>query len=279
VNASTMKICNRLIDVRDLKRPEWQKIVDEMHSLMKVPENKRGTFQHCTDRRSLIHRAEIETFKHWEYPWAILWSSLEPGMSVLDCGCGRGFLQIYLALKRCHVTSVDISSMKTKAIRRFWDLLSRLKLPIKEDKIKAVRNLAKRYNTKIDFQVADISNLPFERESFDRVFCISVLEHMNPGEDEDAVREMCRVLKPEGRLLITVDFSPEPIPRRSYNQEDIHRLAEISGLSLLGDFDYQAEDWKTHLDSLKRAFAKPDVELSSAGLVLIKNKQISNYKK
>ncbi|MFH1897463.1 MAG: class I SAM-dependent methyltransferase [Candidatus Desantisbacteria bacterium] len=268
MNIPTLEICNKLIDVRDLGKPEWQKVLDEMHDLMKVP--KRKTFQHCTDRRSLIHRAEIESYKHWEYPWTIFWGLIEPNMRILDCGCGRGFLQIYLALKGCEVVSVDISTMKTKAICKLWNLASKLKLPIKEDRVSAIRNLAKRYKTTVDFHVANISNLPFEKESFDLVYSISVLEHMSPGEDEEAMREMSRVLKIGGRLLVTVDFSPTPIPRKSYNKEDIHRLVDISGLRFLGDYDYKIDHWDRYCNDLKRAFDKSKVELSSAGFVLVK---------
>lgn len=268
MKTSTLEICNKLIDVEDMERPEWRNIIGEMHRLMRVSKEKQTSFLHCTDRKSLFHRAEIETYKHWEYPWAILWGSFESGMSVLDCGCGRGFLQLYLARIGCNVTSVDISTMKTKMLRKFWRLAS--KLHVKEDKSSVMRKLAKRYKTELDFYKANISELPFDTETFDRVYCISVLEHMNVGEDEEAVREMSRVLKPGGRLLLTVDFSPEPIPRRSYNEQNIHKLIKISGLKLLGECDYSVDNWNDHLNDLKRCFDKSDVELSSAGFVLVK---------
>lgn len=266
-----MEIYNKLIDVKDLEKHAWKKIIDEMHHLMKVPARKTNSFQHCTDRKSLIHRAEIESYKHWEYPWAILYGAFEPGMKVLDCGCGRGFLQIYLALKGCNVSSVDISTLKTRCIKKLWHQVSKYKLPIREDKTIAIRNLAKRYNTTIDFHVASISRLPFENEQFDRVYSISVLEHMKQGEDEKAVMEMSRVLKIGGKLLVTVDFSPKPVPRRSYNEKDIHRLIGISGLKILGEYNYRFDSWEKHLNDIKQAFSKPQAKVSSAGFVLVKD--------
>ncbi|MBI4656173.1 MAG: class I SAM-dependent methyltransferase [Elusimicrobia bacterium] len=265
------EICNKLIDVNDLEKPGWRGIIDEMHELMKVPERNRKSFCHCTDRRSLIHRAEIESYKHWEYPWTIVHGSFEPGMPVLDCGCGRGFLQIYLALKGCNVHSVDVSTMKTKDLRKFWNLVQKYKLPLKENRESAIKNLAKRYNTSINFKVASISRLPYENASFDRVYCISALEHMNPGEDEEAVREMCRVLKPGGRLLITVDFSPVSLPdRRSYNANDIVKMIKISGLELSGKLDYACADWRSHLAELEMHFLEKNAHVSSAAFVLLK---------
>jgi SAM-dependent methyltransferase len=60
--------------------------------------------------------------------------------------------------------------------------------------------------------VADVRDLPFADDSFDVAFCISTLEHI--GRDElrgeydadarEALAELSRVLRPEGRLLLTV---------------------------------------------------------------------------
>jgi SAM-dependent methyltransferase len=52
----------------------------------------------------------------------------------------------------------------------------------------------------IDVQ-GDIQALPFATGAFDAVVNIQVLEHLN--EPSDAVREMARVLKPGGRLILT----------------------------------------------------------------------------
>ncbi|MBN2190074.1 MAG: class I SAM-dependent methyltransferase [Candidatus Aureabacteria bacterium] len=50
----------------------------------------------------------------------------------------------------------------------------------------------------------DIHNMSFPDESFDAVICIQVLEHVeNPFL---AAREIIRVLKPGGRLMVTVPF-------------------------------------------------------------------------
>ena len=52
---------------------------------------------------------------------------------------------------------------------------------------------------------ADFTRLSYADESFDVVSCISVLEHMPPDAQMAGVREMARVLKPGGRLIITYD--------------------------------------------------------------------------
>src|SRR5262249_38783452 len=65
--------------------------------------------------------------------------------------------------------------------------------------------------------VADVRTLPFEDDSFDLVLCISTIEHVgrdnavyevdaarDDGGDESALRELHRVLAPDGRLIVTV---------------------------------------------------------------------------
>jgi SAM-dependent methyltransferase len=46
--------------------------------------------------------------------------------------------------------------------------------------------------------------LPFRSETFDTVLCTSVLEHVHDAEA--AVSEIVRILKPGGRVLVTVPF-------------------------------------------------------------------------
>jgi len=55
---------------------------------------------------------------------------------------------------------------------------------------------------------ADICGLPFKNGFFDTVVCIDVLEHVE--NDSLAIAEMVRVLKKNGRLIITVPSSDYP---------------------------------------------------------------------
>ncbi|MEM7682289.1 MAG: class I SAM-dependent methyltransferase [Planctomycetota bacterium] len=58
-------------------------------------------------------------------------------------------------------------------------------------------------NRGIDW-ACDITALPTEDASFDAVLCTEVLEHV--PDPVAAIRELCRVLKPSGVLLITAPF-------------------------------------------------------------------------
>ncbi len=96
---------------------------------------------------------------------------------VLDLGCGNGRFSQYL--EHTHYTGIDFSEkMISEAKARF---------------------------PKKDFLVGDALSLPFQDNSFDRVYSIAVI-HQIPSEALriEALKEIKRVLKPEGRLYITV---------------------------------------------------------------------------
>ncbi len=96
----------------------------------------------------------------------------------------------------------------------------------------------------------DLRDLPFRGGLFDRVVCISTLEHVgmdnqgyggetetNPASMLDAVYELFRVTKRD--LLLTVPYA-DPAPRcaqwRFLNRADLHRIVVISR-----DFAFRVE--------------------------------------
>lgn len=109
---------------------------------------------------------------------------LKPGESVLDVGCGTGSLAI--AAKRsggARVTGIDASpEMIARAARK-----------------------ARRAGAEVGFQVATVESLPFPDDSFDVVLSTLMMHHLPRGARENAAREIRRVLKPGGRVLV-VDF-------------------------------------------------------------------------
>lgn len=117
----------------------------------------------------------------WEYPFAILNSDISPGLKILDAGCGGSFLLSYFLKHEYEIHGVDLTDCPRRS--------------------------------GLHFQKADIRKLPFPENFFDRVFCISVLEHIwkVPGRVADnpmtAINELIRVLKPGGLLSVTTDIN------------------------------------------------------------------------
>ena len=52
--------------------------------------------------------------------------------------------------------------------------------------------------------LADICQIPLEAESIDKVLCCEVLEHLE--EPQKAIKEIYRVLKQGGELILSVPF-------------------------------------------------------------------------
>jgi SAM-dependent methyltransferase len=62
---------------------------------------------------------------------------------------------------------------------------------------------------RLTLQVADGRALPFEDTSFDHAYSVSVLEHIPEPGDEQALRELARVTKPGGRVVVTLPYAQE----------------------------------------------------------------------
>jgi SAM-dependent methyltransferase len=105
---------------------------------------------------------------------AIGW--LEGVGSVLDLGCSEGLFAHLASSRGWKVVGIDVDDLSVSA--------------------------AKRQAPEADFALGSGESLPFLSETFDRVIMLDVLEHV-PSEVL-AMREVDRVLKNGGRLIISV---------------------------------------------------------------------------
>ena len=112
---------------------------------------------------------------------------LKEGMSVLDCGCGPGTITSGLAaaVSPGKVIGIDL---ETAMVERASQLAN-------------TENLSN-----LSFEVADITDLHFEDNSFDAVYTCAVLEHL--PDPVKALKEIHRVLKVGGKVgAISTDWS------------------------------------------------------------------------
>jgi ubiquinone/menaquinone biosynthesis C-methylase UbiE len=124
---------------------------------------------------------------------------------VLDLGCGEGTRLHFLTIGKPNGTGVDISET-------------------------AIRKAKKKY-PRLNFIVADIENLPFERNRYDMVYSAYVFEHMN--KPEKVLQEAKRVLAQGGILAI---ISPNyGAPNRSSPPGKENRVLKLI-YGLLRDF-------------------------------------------
>ena len=149
-----------------------------------------------------------------EYPWAFFNAKLDGPAKILDVGSGISIFPAYLALQGHEVYSIDNDDTLMEKI---------------------APKLAEWSGTRVNYSIGDAINIKFGDNTFDTVFCISVLEHLEEEKidgkyvnyrkqnlDIKAINEMLRVLKPGGLLVLTFDWSESPEEMRSYKLADIY---------------------------------------------------------
>jgi len=109
----------------------------------------------------------------------------KPEEKILDVGCGVGTFAFHCAKLGAKTFGIDYS---TESIRVANELCTRFGVS---------------HNT--TFAVGDATTLPYENEYFDKIVAADFIEHIGLSEKEALVKEMYRVLKPEGRAVV---FTP-----------------------------------------------------------------------
>lgn len=159
----------------------------------------------------VLHRAARYDFIVWLFAFGrerrlrenmLRLAALRTGEHVLDVGCGTGSLAI-LAKQQVGdgglVHGVDASP----------------------EMIARARAKARAAGVEIAFAEAAIQSLPFPDASFDVVLSTLMLHHVPDGARRQAVREIKRVLRPNGRLLV-IDFAA-PATQKRHLVERVHR--------------------------------------------------------
>src|SRR5438132_2886024 len=105
---------------------------------------------------------------------------LEPNALFLDAGCGTGEHSIGIVRRGFRCVGVDIS----------------------ESVLAKARNNVVRHalDTMVEFRCESLENLSFSDSTFDAVHCRGVLMHIPSWEK--AISNLCRVLKPGGKIVI-----------------------------------------------------------------------------
>jgi ubiquinone/menaquinone biosynthesis C-methylase UbiE len=106
-------------------------------------------------------------------------------------GCGVGKIHALLKDKLKHISGTDISA---ESIR-----------------------IARQQHDECDYKVHDGGQLPYDDKSFDMAMAICVFHHIPPAQWDKAAREMLRVVKGGGLILI-IEHNPfNPVTRHIVN--------------------------------------------------------------
>jgi ubiquinone/menaquinone biosynthesis C-methylase UbiE len=113
-------------------------------------------------------------------------AEIKEGETILEVGCGTGVMSILARLKTGNTGKVH-------------------GIDIAEKMIKQARKKAEKYGLDIDFKVASIDDLPFPDNNFDLLIASMMFHHLPVNIKEAGLKEIYRVLKSGGRLLLS-DF-------------------------------------------------------------------------
>jgi demethylmenaquinone methyltransferase / 2-methoxy-6-polyprenyl-1,4-benzoquinol methylase len=138
----------------------------------------------------------------------VLESGVKPGDHILDCATGTGDLAISFK----QAVGSDGYVLGTDFCREM---------------IEYAPGKAKDKDLSIDFEVADAMNLPYEDNRFDIASIAFGIR--NVDDPVKALREMARVVKPEGKVVVLEFGQPEGLMKYPYTLYSKHIMPAVGG--------------------------------------------------
>jgi ubiquinone/menaquinone biosynthesis C-methylase UbiE len=160
-----------------------------------------------------------------ENGWTVDLLHAQPEDSILEIGFGGGYAIQQLAhiVQRGKLAGVDFSSTMVAQAKG--------------------RNAEAASSGLVDLRYADSSKLPFEEASFNKAFSIHSIYFW--GQPLTALREVWRVLKPQGRLILTLlpKATPDEVGTLSFKPYAGWELEEM--LKSAGFCETEIKDGRT----------------------------------
>ncbi len=120
--------------------------------------------------------------------WDLMQTANIIGKKVLNVGCFEPIDELIWAPSVEEWTAIDLTPQAIDTARRMID-----------------KHLAPEFAKRVRLQVMDAQKLSFGDNTFDVAVSFSVFDHIpDPGVRQRAIREMARVVKPGGHVVITV---------------------------------------------------------------------------
>lgn len=219
----------------DLNSPPIVAVTEQLAALKKKLDDRN--LKYCSAAGTFVkntYTSRNERKKLWEDTWVLAHADIKKGMKVLDIGGASTPFSFYLAEMGCSVRVIDndwgncgtVYNGNYVAKQMNWD------------------------SETLDWDIG--RGLPFEDNSFDRVFCICVIEHLPSSVRRLLMKEIRRVLSPGGIAGLTTDYdhdrkviTTDKGLRFGFKEKFASDVLEPSGLSLMGNpdlYDFKAEE-------------------------------------
>lgn len=150
--------------------------------------------------RARLHSAYTISEMDW-FPWVVKQLPLNPGSSILDVGCGPGWLWAAAASALPENLELTFSDLSPGTVQEAVDRCQPLPF------------------ASVTGRQANATDLPFEDGSFDAVITMHMLYHL--PDPSKGLAEMYRVLKPGGFLAVTTNGAG--------NRRELYALTTVFG--------------------------------------------------
>jgi len=139
---------------------------------------------------------DLQVSKEWEVPYLIEYT-MPHHHKCLDVGCGLSPFPQWLAeYRQCEIVGID-------------------------SEVDSYHHLPKIDKSAVSYLKADARNIPFPDKYFDRVYCVSVLEHLAKDDCITAMKELARVCK--GLIGISIDYRLTTESGAGFNATEIKK--------------------------------------------------------
>lgn len=190
----TPGMCSAYADIKDIQSSPFQEIIRELNLLNRkydLADHSEWNRERYPWSQNHLVAPQFYASRIWEYPWVLRHARLEKGLKCADVGCGESPFTIYLKeVEGCEVTGFDSDIHRGESRDNF--------------------GVSESYISKTGLNIVESSldSLSSDGDRFDRVFCLSVMEHIHdPGLRAKGMQEIARILKPGGLAFLTVDVN------------------------------------------------------------------------
>lgn len=201
------------------------------------------------DSELILRSNQLWMPRCWEYPWAIL-NAQPASKRILDVGSGWSLFPLYLAQNN-KVDAVDVDKFQMEKLS-----------PLLADILRV----------KVNYKVGAAVELPMSDNTYDVVFSISVLEHLDHHRIITAIKECLRVAKHGGKVVLTLDYDSTGRDPDSCNYDDL--------LNIVNAFHLDAGRLKFTSDEILNfrqlwldffPYEIPNTDAGVVGIILEKN--------
>jgi len=155
-----------------------------------------------------------------EYAWAEQFAG--PEHVVLDAACGIGHPLKFALAQRCRATfACDLDPRIDDPEAIVADIQP-------EVGAEPAQAFARASLQRLERTRCSITATPYGDAAFDRVFCISVLEHLPADDRKATLREFARIVRPNGLVVLTMDH---PL----VDLDEFVQAVAAAGLRFVGD--------------------------------------------